>query len=319
MSEIRKISVDGIEYDIEGPVSSVNNKTGAVTLTASDVGAYVKPSSGVPKTDLADDVQESIAKADSAYQQPTSGIPKSALNVAVQMSLGKADSALQSVPNTYRTASDQDTIDAGKISMPSGGTTGQFLQKTSSGTQWATPSGGGGGGTSDYDDLSNKPQIAGTTLSGNKSLADLGIAAASDIPTVPSASSSNPANLGNAASPGSSTEWARGDHVHKKPSASDIGAAPAWGEDANDDNGAVTQAIPKNTLFDFVGTLTSLTITLADGLYDHYHFRFTAPTAITLTMPASVTMPDNFTVEAGKFYEVDIFNAYAVVQSWTAS
>lgn len=34
---------------------------------------------------------------------------------------------------------------------------------------------GGGGGTSDYNDLSNKPQIGGVTLSGNKSLADLGI------------------------------------------------------------------------------------------------------------------------------------------------
>lgn len=42
-------------------------------------------------------------------------------------------------------------------------------------------SGGGGGGTTDYDDLSNKPQIAGTTLSGNKSLADLGIASASEL------------------------------------------------------------------------------------------------------------------------------------------
>lgn len=32
-----------------------------------------------------------------------------------------------------------------------------------------------GGGTSDYDDLTDKPQINGVTLSGNKSLADLGI------------------------------------------------------------------------------------------------------------------------------------------------
>lgn len=36
-------------------------------------------------------------------------------------------------------------------------------------------SGGGGGGTSDYSDLSNKPQINSVTLSGNKSLSDLGI------------------------------------------------------------------------------------------------------------------------------------------------
>lgn len=35
--------------------------------------------------------------------------------------------------------------------------------------------GGGGGGTSDYSDLSNKPQINGTTLSGNKSSSDLGV------------------------------------------------------------------------------------------------------------------------------------------------
>ena len=42
-------------------------------------------------------------------------------------------------------------------------------------------SSGGGGGTSDYSDLSNKPQINGTTLSGNKSSADLGLASASDV------------------------------------------------------------------------------------------------------------------------------------------
>lgn len=69
----------------EIPVQSVNGKTGAVVLSASDVGAYVKPESGIPKTDLSS---------------------------AVQTSLNKADSALQAVPPTYRTAAAQDTIDA---------------------------------------------------------------------------------------------------------------------------------------------------------------------------------------------------------------
>ena len=45
-------------------------------------------------------------------------------------------------------------------------------------------------------------------------------------PSVPSAYTSNPAALGTA-SAGSSGNWARGDHVHPKPSASDIGAAAA--------------------------------------------------------------------------------------------
>lgn len=35
--------------------------------------------------------------------------------------------------------------------------------------------GGGGQGTSDYSDLDNKPQVNGVTLTGNKSLIDLGI------------------------------------------------------------------------------------------------------------------------------------------------
>ena len=52
------------------PVTSVNSKTGAVVLTASDVGAgtYSKPSGGIPKTDLASAVQTSLGKADTALQ-----------------------------------------------------------------------------------------------------------------------------------------------------------------------------------------------------------------------------------------------------------
>lgn len=43
------------------------------------------------------------------------------------------------------------------------------------------PTGGGGGGTGDYSDLTNKPQINDVTLSGNKSLSDIGAAAAADV------------------------------------------------------------------------------------------------------------------------------------------
>lgn len=59
-----------------------------------------------------------------------------------------------------------------------GGNTGQYLKKKSDSDfdfEWA--SGGGGGGTSDYNDLSNKPQINGNTLSGNKTSSQLGITA----------------------------------------------------------------------------------------------------------------------------------------------
>ena len=60
-----------------GAVKSVNGKTGVVVLDADDVGAYTKPTGGIPKTDLASAVQTSLGKADSAYQKPSGGIPAS--------------------------------------------------------------------------------------------------------------------------------------------------------------------------------------------------------------------------------------------------
>lgn len=106
-----------------GAVDSVNGKTGVVVLTASDLGAYVKPTNGIPKTDLASAVRTSLDKADTAlqsapvtsvnsktgavsltasdlgaYTKPGTGIPKSDLASSVQTSLEKADTALQSAP-----------------------------------------------------------------------------------------------------------------------------------------------------------------------------------------------------------------------------
>ena len=65
----------------------------------------------------------------------------------------------------------------------------------------ADGSGGGGGGTGDYNDLSNKPSINNVSLSGNKTAAQLGLAAASDIPTTA-------ADVGAIAAPASPTSGA---------------------------------------------------------------------------------------------------------------
>ena len=65
---------------------------------------------------------------------------------------------------------------SGKISEPAtDGTAGQVLTTDGSGGRSWTTVQGGGGGTSDYTALSNKPQINSTTLSGNKSSSDLGL------------------------------------------------------------------------------------------------------------------------------------------------
>ena len=56
--------------------------------------------------------------------------------------------------------------------------------------------GGGGGGTDSYNDLENKPQINSVTLSGNKSLANLGIQGELTFDNEPTEDSTNPVTSG---------------------------------------------------------------------------------------------------------------------------
>lgn len=87
--------------------------------------------------------------------------------------------------------------------------------------------------------------------------------------------------------------------------------------------GAVTQALEAGKWYHFTGALTSLTVTLtttASGELAQYHFDFTSgATAPTVTIPNTVTMPDSFTVEANKRYEIDILNNYGAVMTWAIS
>ena len=68
------------------------------------------------------------------------------------------------------------------------------------GTDWnEIPSSGGGGGgtgTDNYNELNNKPSINGTTLSGNKSLDNLGIQAKLTFDSTPTEDSKNPVTSG---------------------------------------------------------------------------------------------------------------------------
>ena len=61
MSDIKGISVNGTQYSIE-------DETARTALNSK----YVKPSGGIPKTDLASAVQTSLGKADGAIPAPAS-------------------------------------------------------------------------------------------------------------------------------------------------------------------------------------------------------------------------------------------------------
>ena len=62
--------------------------------------------------------------------------------------------------------------------------------------QYTDEHGGGGGGTTNYNSLSNRPQINGTTLSGNKTGHQLGLQSELTFDNVPTQSSNNPVKSG---------------------------------------------------------------------------------------------------------------------------
>lgn len=60
---------------------------------------------------------------------------------------------------------------------------GEVLKYDAEQEKWVNGTVSGGGGTSDYTDLTNKPKINGVTLAGNKSLSEIGAADASETYT----------------------------------------------------------------------------------------------------------------------------------------
>lgn len=184
-----KSKLAGIETGAEvNDVTSVNGQTGAVVLDADDVGA-------LPDNTTASDL--------GAYVKPSGGIPKSDLASAVQTSLNKADTALQSAPVT-------------SVNGRTGAVTGL-----------------------------EEETVVQTMTSSDTSV-----------------------------------------------------------------------TLQENKFYVFP-EMTTLTVTVsATGMYQ---FRFeSGATATTLTV-IGATMPDSFTVEANKVYEINIYQGYGVATSWTVS
>ena len=216
----------------------------------------------------------------------------------------------------------------------------------------------GGGGTTDYEDLENKPSINGVTLEGDSSASDLSLASASDLAakyTKPSGgipksdlASAVQTSLGKAdsayqkpsggipktdlASAVQTSLWKADSALQSVPSTYRTAAAQDTIDAGKEDKitevtistaGAVTQALDAGKIYHFTGALTALTVTLntpTSGQIAHYHFDFDCgSTAPTVSIPNTVTMPDSNSFDASKHYEVDILNNYGAVISWANS
>ena len=131
------------------------------------------------KTDLVSAINEVALKASQAYVKPSGGIPESDLSERVQDKLNKTTSATEYIINNVKlkpSPSNNSPADLGlgTYSVPAGGIPWDTLSED---VQNRIESGSGGeGGTKDYTDLSNKPQINGQTLNaGNNTAESLGL------------------------------------------------------------------------------------------------------------------------------------------------
>ena len=82
-------------------------------------------------------------------------------------------------------------------------------------------------------------------------------------------------------------------------------------------------ALEPNKLYIFP-EMAELTITLAEpsdtGIANEYHFVFqSGATATTLSIPDTVKLPSNFSVDASKIYEISILEGCLCVQSWAVT
>lgn len=192
---------------------------------------------------------------------------------------------------------------------------------------------GGSGGTSNYNDLSNKPKINNVELNGNKSLNDLGIQPKGNYlisetdPTVPSyVKNITQANI---------TSWnnksdfsGNYNDLTNKPT---IPVVPTNVSAFTNDVGYLTEhqdisgkankisvvqtststiEINSNTFYKF-GEVASLNITLAsitdNTIYNEYMFEFVSgATATTLTLPSSIKWLETPTIDANKIYQCSI-------------
>lgn len=122
-----------------------------------------------------------------------------------------------------------------------------------------------------------------------------------------------PANLGTAA-PGTSNQFARGDHVHALPGYGDF-IIPIVTDNSS---GAVTKTLDSDKIYNFTSAeITSIDLTLDNTGNNHFHFIFiSGDTAATISIVGVSWVNGFFTPAANTKYEVDILNGMGVYAAW---
>ena len=291
------------------------------TYTASEVGAYELPSGGIPKTDLASGVQDSLDAADSAYQKPSGGIPASDLASGVIPSVPTKVSDLQndsgfitgmeilsygiSTWSDFRAAYDAKKVVYCRASSNSNPATG--LQTLLAFMAYVYPADKPSSvefqyyrSVSSHTDAQQGDQVYVYKLESNGTW----------TVTVREAYTKIVAGTGLSSSYSSGTLTLNNTG----------GGSPVVTEVTVSTSGSVTQALDAGTIYHFTGALSALTVTATDPTVGTYQFDFISGSTVpTLTVPASWVMPDNFIVEPSARYSLTVENGYCSMKKWSDS
>lgn len=157
-NKIVKAYVDGIKNEVPTKTSQLTNDSGFLTSHQDISGKQDK------STLEADVAAKGFTKNTGTYSKPAGGIPKADLANDVQTSLGKADTALQEHQSlaAYRTALEQNRIDNGKVNKVTGKglSTNDYTDAAKAKVDALALVATSGS----YNDLTDKPiQLTGTT------------------------------------------------------------------------------------------------------------------------------------------------------------
>ncbi len=168
--------IEKILETIEG-IEDVAQFTEMLENIKSEIGDLANLSTQT-KSNLVSAINEVALKADIAYWKPPTGIPESDLSEGVRDKLNKTGSATEYIINNVKLKASPSNnspsdLGLGTYTVPSGGIPWDTLSQD---VRDRIESDSGEGGTKDYTDLSNKPQINGHTLNaGNNTAESLGL------------------------------------------------------------------------------------------------------------------------------------------------
>ena len=185
--------------------------TDAWSSSSMSFGSYSKPSGGIPKSDLASGVQASLGKADTALQSA----PVTSVNSKTgAVSLGASDVGALPDDTVIPSAATSTPADLGTAAVGSSTKYAKEDHVHNKPTYSKSDVGLGNVDNVQQYSATNPPPYPVTSVNSQTGAVTV---------SVPSASSATPQALGTATA-GTSSDFSRADHVHAKPSASDVGA-----------------------------------------------------------------------------------------------